>query len=101
MLGNPRSGSKAWKALDRAVSEGKTARPDIIVAYTKTFDRGSFHHRRIAAIFGPACAFHTCIQFFSSDCDRPHGVLRQVIAELRPGLLEDPAQAFYWSEVSQ
>src|SRR3984885_8634657 len=101
MLGSPCGASKVRKAPDRAVSEGRTARPDIIVAYTKTFDRGSFHHRRIAANFGPACAFHTCIQLFSSDCDRPHGVLRQVIAELRLGLLEDPAQAFYWSEVSQ
>jgi len=39
------------------------------------------------------------MQFFSSDCDRPHGVLRQVIAALRLGILEDPAEGLLLERV--
>ena len=62
MQGDPRSGSKVWKALDREIGKPEENSGQI-------FAHRSFNLRqlstieRIAATLGPACGLPMCIQF--------------------------------------
>jgi hypothetical protein len=63
MLGDPRSGSKVWEALDREIGKPGENR-DQIVANWEFQLRQLSTTDRIAATSGPACGLPMCIQFF-------------------------------------
>jgi len=92
-----RSGRR-W--IGRSASPGKPHGQ--IVAYTESFNRGSFLPSKESLRSSAPPARFPRVSNVLSDCDRPHGVPRQVIAALRLGILEDPAEGLLLeSEVSQ
>ena len=62
MLGGPRCGSKAWEALDRAISEPGENRGQIVTNWESQPAAG-FHGRENRRNLGPAYGLPMCIQF--------------------------------------
>src|SRR5271156_533200 len=63
MLGDPRSGSKVWEALDREIRKPRENRRQI-VADGEFQPATASPIERIAATFGPAWGLPMCLQFF-------------------------------------
>ena len=87
-MGNPHSGSKLWEALDREIGESRKDREQII-AHGKLQPPAAFHHREDRCDLRSRLRASHVYPVFSTDGDRPHGVLRQVITQLQFGIFQE------------
>ena len=91
MLRDPGSGSKVWKLLNREIGESGKDRGQI-VAPRKSQSTTAFHDRKDRRDFGSRLRVPHMYPISSSDCDRPHGVLRQAITQLQFGIFQEPVE---------
>src|ERR1035437_588946 len=82
MPGDPRSGSKVWKAPDREIGKPGENRGQI-VAHWEFQSSAAFHDRENRCDFGTRACTADVYPVFPAQSHGTHGVLRQVIAQLQ------------------
>src|ERR1039458_2197758 len=91
MLGDPRSGSKLWEALDREIGKPGENRGQI-AAHREFQPAAGFHNRENCRDLGARLWTADVYPVFSTQSHGTHGVLRQVVAQLQFGIFQKPCK---------